>query len=81
MGTGLTRVGANGKTPKLQFPVPRSAYHKPRRAVCTWLAAKDYELFAEIAKLHGVTVSTYLRAVLNDVIAEESANVKTLFTE
>lgn len=52
-----------------------------RRAVGTWVPEKDYDLFVEIAKQHGVTVSTYLRAIIKDVLAEEGPKVKTLFTK
>ena len=68
----------NGKKQKYQFPLLKQL--ESRRPVCTWIPDKEYDTFAEIAKSHGVNVSTYLRAIINDALAEEGPKVKTLFT-
>lgn len=81
MGTGFARAGVNGKAPQLRFPLPKAKPPERTRAVCTWIPEKEYDTFAEIAKGHGVNVSTYLRAIINDALAEEGPKVKTLFTE
>lgn len=52
-----------------------------RRAIGTWVTREQYELFNDIAKQHGVSMSAYLRAVVVDVLAEEGPKVHTLFTK
>ena len=44
-----------------------------KRPVCVWLSEADHEKLDAIAKSHGVKISTYLRSVLVDVIAEETS--------
>lgn len=43
------------------------------RPVCVWLSETDHEKLDAIAKAHGVKISTYMRSVLVDVIAEETS--------
>ena len=60
---------------------PRTLKPEPKlRSVATWLPENEYDLLVEIAKTNGVNVSTYLRAIINDALAEEGPKVKTLFT-
>ncbi len=81
MVNGITRpqTAPRQKAPLLLRLKPGPS--EPRRAVGTWVSAKDYDLFVEIAKRHGVNVSTYLRAIINDALAEEGPKVRTLFTD
>lgn len=43
------------------------------RTLATAISADDYARFEAVAKSHGVTVSTYLRAIVVDVLAEEGS--------
>jgi hypothetical protein len=52
---------------------PDSALQKP---VCTWLSIKDHLSLTELAKSNKVTVASYLRAIIVDVIAEEHASLR-----
>lgn len=42
-----------------------------RKTVGTNISSEQYHQFRTIAESHGVSVSTYLRAIINDVLAEE----------
>lgn len=46
-----------------------------KRPVCTWLTAADYAKFEALARRSGVTVSTYLRSIVVDALAEETVPV------
>ncbi len=46
-----------------------------KRPVCTWLKAADYAKFEALALRSGVTVSTYLRSIVVDALAEETVPV------
>lgn len=43
------------------------------RPICVWLSEGDHEKLDAIAKAHGVKISTYLRGIVVDVIAEETS--------
>lgn len=45
------------------------------RTLATAISADDYAKFEAVAKKHGVTVSTYLRSIVVDVLAEEYSKV------
>ena len=48
------------------------------RPVCTWLSVQDCEKFYALAKGNGVTVAAYLRAVIVDVIEDETERKSAL---
>ena len=43
-----------------------------RRPICTWVNVLDYQMFHDIAVSNGVTIAAYLRAMVIDVLAEET---------
>lgn len=49
---------------------PESVLKKP---ICTWLSLSAHEQFVALAKKNGVTVATYLRAIVTDAIADEQS--------
>ena len=49
-----------------------------KKPVTTWLETLDYEKFSAIAESNGVTVAAYLRAIIVDVIADETARSAAL---
>jgi hypothetical protein len=49
-----------------------------RRPACTWLSVPDYEKLSAIAGAHNVTLAAYLRSIIVDVIADETARSAVL---
>ena len=47
---------------------PESVLKKP---VATWLSRSDYDKFIALVDKNNVTIATYLRAIIIDIIAEE----------
>jgi len=41
-----------------------------KRPVATWLSEGDYDKFVAIVRDNNVTIATYLRAIITDIIAE-----------
>lgn len=50
---------------------PKLRYKELRRPVGTWLPVAEHQKLCAIAEAHGVTVATYLKAIVVDVLAEE----------
>ena len=44
-----------------------------KKPVCTWLSTLDYDRLHAIADANGVTLAAYLRAIIVDTIADETA--------
>jgi len=50
-------------------------YEQRNRPVGTWITTAEYELFCAIAQANHVKPAAYLRAMISDVIYEESAKL------
>lgn len=52
-----------------------SRYEDENRPICTWLTQTQLEHFRAIARANNVSPSAYLKAMIVDVLAEETGNV------
>jgi len=48
------------------------AFEEANKPVTTWIPKDDYYLIRSLAEKHNITVSAYIRAIIVDVIQEES---------
>jgi predicted DNA-binding protein len=46
-------------------------YEDRYKSIATWLSKDDYEKLKQLARNNKVTISTYLRAIITDVLFEE----------
>ena len=51
------------------------SYDNENRPICTWLTQTQYEHFRAIAHANHVTPTAYLKAIIVDVLAEETGRV------
>jgi hypothetical protein len=49
-----------------------------KRPLCTWVTEADYRAFASVANANKTTMAAYLRAIVVDAVAEETAKSKKL---
>ena len=48
-----------------------SIYENRYKSIATWLPKDDYEKLKSLARINKVSISTYLRAMVTDVLFEE----------
>lgn len=46
-------------------------YEDDYKSIATWLPKDDYEKLKQLARNNKVTISTYLRGIITDVLFEE----------
>lgn len=46
-------------------------YEEDYKSIATWLPKEDYEKLKQLARNNKVTISTYLRGIITDVLFEE----------
>lgn len=53
----------------------RNRYEEETRPICTWLTRTQLEHFRAVARANNVSPAAYLKAMIVDVLAEESGRV------
>ena len=51
-------------------------FEEANKPVTTWIPKDDYYLIRSLAERHNITVSAYIRAIIVDVIQEETYSNK-----
>lgn len=54
------------------MPKPAYKYKYRNKPITTWLSCSQVERLAAIARAHGVTVATFMRAIVIDVLDDEA---------